>query len=90
MTVTRVTILINSKKGDMKMSTFIDSFGDEREFTAEEAYTVYYNAISKHGCNNNAAAAADKRGFNWTCDFGDEWHKARIELTSSIYEQGEY
>ena len=54
------------------MSTFIDNFGDEREFTAEEAYTVYYNAISKHGCNNNAAAAADRRGFNWTCDFGDE------------------
>ena len=71
----------------MKMSTFTDDFGDEREFTAEEAYTVYYNAISKHGCNNNAAAAADKRGFNWTCDFGDEWHKARIELTS-IYDQG--
>ena len=43
------------------MSTFIDNFGDEREFTAEEAYTVYYNAISRHGCNNNAAAAADKR-----------------------------
>ena len=65
----------------MKMSTFIDNFGDEREFTAGEAYNVYYNAISKHGCNNNAAAAADRRGFNWTCDFGEQWHKARIELT---------
>ena len=69
------------------MSKFIDSFGDEREFTAEEAYTVYYNAISKHGCNNNAAAAADRRGFNWTCDFGDEWHKARIEAIKRIAEK---
>ena len=63
----------------MKMSTFIDNFGDEREFTAGEAYNVYYNAILRHGASNDAAIWADKRGFNWTCDFGDEWHKARIE-----------
>ena len=41
-----------------------------------KAYKIYYEAISEYGINNNATGAANKKGFNWTCDCTEMWYEA--------------
>jgi hypothetical protein len=74
---TREDAIINAIKNEFCKSSEV-----ERAYVSPRyrAYCAYYSAISRAGNLTDAALLANKKGYNWACDFTDAWHEAREEL----------